>query len=83
MEEMWLARDKDDRLHVYRGEKPKRFLKTWSISSFDVSPLPRQWFPEVKWSDEEPTKVKLVIDKQYGKGKVNTTKCTNANTEID
>ena len=61
--EMWLARDKDDRLHVYRGEKPKRFLKTWSNSSFDVSPLPRQWFPEVKWSDDEPTKVKLVIEK--------------------
>ena len=61
--EMWLARDKDDRLHVYRGEKPKRFLKIWSNSSFEVSPLPRQWFPEVQWSDEEPTKVKLVIDK--------------------
>ena len=61
--EMWLARDKDDRLHVYRGEKPKRFLKTWSNSSFDVSPLPRQWFPEVQWSDNEPTKVKLVIEK--------------------
>ena len=61
--EMWLARDKDDRLHVYRGEKPKRLLKTWSISSFDVSPLPRQWFPEVQWSDDEPTKVKLIIEK--------------------
>ena len=61
--EMWLARDKDDRLHVYRGEKPKRFLKIWSNSSFEVSPLPRQWFPEVQWSDDEPTKVKLVIDK--------------------
>ena len=61
--EMWLARDKDDRLHVYRGEKPKRLLKTWSISSFDVSPLPRQWFPEVQWSDDEPTKVKLIIER--------------------
>lgn len=61
--EMWLARDKDDRLHVYRGEKPKRFLKTWSILSFDVSPLPRQWFPEVQWSDEEPTRVKITIEK--------------------
>ena len=60
---MWLARNKEGSLHVYRGEKPKRFLETWSISSFDVSPLPRQWFPEVKWSDDEPTKVKLVIDK--------------------
>ena len=61
--EMWLARDKDDRLHVYRGEKPKRFLKTWSNSSFDVSPLPRHWFPEVQWSDEEPTRVKITIKK--------------------
>ena len=60
---MWLARNKEGSLHVYRGEKPKRFLETWSISSFDVSPLPRQWFPEVQWSDDEPTKVKLVIDK--------------------
>ena len=60
---MWLARNKEGSLHVYRGEKPKRFLETWSISSFDVSPLPRQWFPEVQWSDDEPTKVKLVIEK--------------------
>ena len=60
---IWLARNKEGSLHVYRGEKPRRFLEIWSISSFDVSPLPRQWFPEVKWSDDEPTKVKLVIDK--------------------
>ena len=25
--------------------------------------LPDNWFPEVKWSDDEPTKVKLVIEK--------------------
>ena len=25
--------------------------------------LPRTMFPEVKWSDDEPTKVKLIIDK--------------------
>ena len=25
--------------------------------------LPENWFPEVQWSDDEPTKVKLVIDK--------------------
>ena len=39
------------------------------------------------FSESEPfvvnREVKLVIEKQYGKGKVNTTKCTNANTEID
>lgn len=61
--EMWLARDKEGRLHLFRGEKPKRFLEIWSISSFDVSPLQMKWFPEVQWSDNEPTKVKLVIEK--------------------
>ena len=60
---MWLARDKEGYLHLYRGEKPERFYETWSTSSFDVSPLQRNWFPEVQWSDNEPTKVKLVIEK--------------------
>ena len=61
--EAWVARDKEGRLHLFRGEKPKRFLEIWSISSFDVSPLPRQWFPEIQWSDKEPTRVKITIEK--------------------
>lgn len=60
---MWLARDKEGYLRLYRGEKPERFYETWSTSSFDVSPLQRNWFPEVQWSDDEPTKVKLIIEK--------------------
>ena len=55
----------------------------WTGRTFStIIEIPKRNFPEVQWSDEEPTKVKLVIEKQYGKGKANTTKCTNANTEI-
>ena len=82
MEEMWLARDKDGKLIMYEKNHSKINLQSnghW----VDGSDFYLKKFPEVKWSDEEPTKVKLVIDKQYGKGKVNTTKCTIANTEID
>ena len=61
--EMWLARDKDDRLHLYRGEKPKKSFWNWSKRSYDFGTLPYKWFPEVKWSDEEPTKVKITIEK--------------------
>ena len=61
--EMWLARDKDDRLHLYRGEKPKKSFGNWSKRSYDFGALPYKWFTEIKWSDEEPTKVKITIEK--------------------
>lgn len=61
--EMWLARDKDDRLHLYRGEKPQKSFWNWPKRSYDFCTLPYKWFPEVQWSDEGPTKVKLVIEK--------------------
>ena len=63
MEEMWLARDKSGYLYLYKG-KPIKYSTYWR------RPLPKDMiqlynglFPEVQWSDEEPTKVKLVIDK--------------------
>lgn len=67
MEEMWLARDRYNGLFLYIGAAPTRRggnefwyfdqLKTTSIQ------LPDALFPEVKWSDNEPTKVKLEIVK--------------------
>ena len=61
--EMWLARNKDGGLHLFRGEKPEKCKEVWFISSYDCSPLPMKWLPEVQWTDKIPTKVKLVIDK--------------------
>ena len=68
MEEMWIARDRYNGLFLYIGAAPIRRdnnndfwyfdqLKTKSVQ------LPDILFPEVQWSDDEPTKVKLVIDK--------------------
>ena len=63
MEEMWLARDEDGELSMYENRpfKDKR-AKQWALGG-DWVFLPENWFPEVKWSDDEPTKVKLVIEK--------------------
>lgn len=63
---MWLARDIYG-LYLYIGEVP---IKSLVYNTWDYDPkrtrvfeLPDFLFPEVKWSDDEPTKVKLVIEK--------------------
>ena len=61
--ERWVARDKDGTLCLYWGENPP--TKTdilWDYNS-DYEEIDGSLFPEVKWSDAEPTKVKLIIDK--------------------
>ena len=66
MEEMWLARDKSGCLYLYKG-KPIKYSTYWRRPlPKDMIRLDNSLFPEVQWSDEEPTKVKLVIDKQNG-----------------
>lgn len=66
MEEMWVSRDKDGILAMYEKEpfKDKR-AEQWTPAGWLgwCEFLPKNWFPEVKWSDEKPTKVKFVIEK--------------------
>lgn len=64
MKEMWLARDQDGRLYLYK-DKPYKEGQWYAndLSSTSYIHLEDELFPEVKWTDEEPTKVKLVIDK--------------------
>ena len=63
MEEMWLARDKSGYLYLYKG-KPIKYSTYWRRPlPKDMIKLENGLFPEVQWSDEEPTTVKLVIDK--------------------
>lgn len=63
MEEMWIARDKSGSLYLFKV-KPVKYQNVWSnLSSQSLIPLNNKLFPEVKWEDEEPTKVKLVIEK--------------------
>ena len=62
-QEMWLARDKDGELIMYEREPFKdKLAEQWTLGGW-FGFLPKNWFPDVLWSDEEPTKVKLVIDK--------------------
>ena len=61
--ERWIARDKDGTLCLYWGENPPtKTDRLWDYNS-DYEEIDGSLFPEVKWSDENPTKVKLVIDK--------------------
>ena len=61
--ERWIARDKDGTLCLYWGENPPtKIEEIWDYDS-DYEEIDGSLFPEVKWSDDEPTKVKLIIDK--------------------
>ena len=63
MEEMWLSRDKDGGIAMSEDKPFKNGrAEQWTCDGQYVF-LPDNWFPEVKWSDDESTKVKLVIDK--------------------
>ena len=62
-EEMWLARDEGGMLCLFT-QKPTKMKNSWAgILGTRRGDLPRTMFPEVKWSDDEPTKVKLIIAK--------------------
>ena len=64
MEEMWLARDKNEVLFLYISiYEPKKEDECWACCGGDCIALNGSLFPEVKWSDKEPIKVKLVIEK--------------------
>ena len=57
---MWIARDKDGYLFLY-VTKPYK-VKNKGFWTGDVIPyisLPKDWFPEVKWKDEEPRELIL------------------------
>lgn len=61
--EWWIARDEDGTLCMYWGENPPTKIdKLWDYGK-DYAEIDRSLFPEVKWSDADPTKVKLFVDK--------------------
>ena len=66
--EAWVARDYDGSLFLYIVDvKPRKSQSKWmpdgSSDLIELIELSRELFPEVKWEDEEPTKVKIIIDK--------------------
>lgn len=60
---LWVARDKNGLLYLYEN-KPMKFSTTFDEhNGFCVELLNSDLFPEVKWEDEEPTEIELVIKK--------------------
>ena len=60
----WIARDTNGTLYLYVGNnQPQKKYKYWMNDDGDCAEMDSNLFPEVKWSDEEPTNVRLVIDK--------------------
>ena len=60
-EQIWVARDKDGKLAIF-NKKPFKCGEQW-ITKGRYSWIQQEFFPEVQWQDEEPTKLKLMIDK--------------------
>ena len=59
----WVARDMNGVLYLYVGNNPPQKKDTfWMTDDGDCAEMDSSLFQEVRWSDEEPTKVKLVID---------------------
>ena len=59
--ELWAARDMDGKLYLYR-DKPIKDKFVWYSPGFSLV-LASASFPEIKWSDDEPTKVSITIKK--------------------
>ena len=59
---MWIARDEDGLLYLFFREKPQNMESLWDNQIDSWIEIDSHLFPEVQWSDEEPTKVKLVIN---------------------
>lgn len=57
---MWVARDKDNRLYMYRG-KPVKSRNQWLNTCAEMfTILPTTLLPKVTWEDDEPVEVDIV-----------------------
>lgn len=57
---MWIARDKDGALCLYRV-KPVKGFKAWVTNTTDglLGEIDFELFPEIQWSDENPRELVL------------------------
>lgn len=58
---MWITRDKNEDLWLFKKKPQKQNAGFWSIESITdiIIRLLKQIFPEVKWEDEEPRELIL------------------------
>lgn len=60
----WIARNEDTSLYIYIGECPYKTDCDWDVIYRDgdyIQELNSNLYPQVKWEDEEPTKIELTI----------------------
>lgn len=60
----WIAREQDGTLNLYVGGVPFKGTNFWKLYDelgVGVKRLNKESFPQVKWEDNEPTKVELTI----------------------
>ena len=55
--DLYLARNKNGRLHLYNHIPIKGEEEWWSYHGYLLR-LHKHQFPEIKWEDEKPTEVK-------------------------
>lgn len=58
---MYIARDSVGTLHLYES-KPRKGSESWLEApqeSYGAWILPEDWYPEVRWEDEEPKELVL------------------------
>ena len=63
MKNIWVARDKDGSLFLYVNQKPSKEETIWDDDYGRYIEIDGSLFQEVQWSDAEPTKVRLEIEK--------------------
>lgn len=65
----WVARDENGSLYMF-PEKPKKKSVFWHAPKVGYTKLNDSLFPEVQWSDEEPTEIELSIKNNMEKSKI-------------
>lgn len=62
----YIARDKWGGLYIYTNGKPNKGTELWFAEKLsDFSKINNDLFPQIKWEDENPTKVSIeIVDKQ-------------------
>lgn len=60
---LFVARDRSGALYLYTS-KPHKGANVWGADTGIVDFLDTDMLSEVRWEDEEPTEVELVIKKQ-------------------
>ena len=62
--ELWVARDEDGMLYLYLRE-PQKVTGQWTVPYLYLGyiKLGDTVFPEIQWSDDEPTRVSITIEK--------------------